>query len=191
MAVDLREDIKRACDVLKKGGIILYPTDTVWGLGCDATNSEAVKRIYEIKRRADNKAMIVLLGRENEIERYAKDVPEIAYDLVSLAVTPLTIVYGNGINLAKELLAEDGSVGIRVTQEHFSKSLCQAFRRPLVSTSANFSGEVTPAFYNEISEDIKSQVDYIVEARRNDREKRKPSSVIKLDNDGTIKILRN
>lgn len=191
MAIDFKEDIKRACDVLKKGGVILYPTDTVWGLGCDATNSEAVKRVYKIKKRIDSKAMIVLLGNENEIQRYVKEVPEIAYDLVSLSVKPLTIVYSNGVYLAPELLAEDGSIGIRVTQEQFSKSLCKTFKRPLVSTSANISGMPTPVFFNEISDEIKSQVDYIVEARRDDLIKRKPSSVIKLDCDGTIKILRN
>ncbi len=191
MAIDFREDIKRACDILKKGGVILYPTDTVWGLGCDATNSDAVNRVFKIKQRIDSKAMIVLLGSDNEIQRYVKEVPEIAYDLVALSVKPLTIVYDKGIYLAPELLAEDGSVGIRVTKEQFSMSLCKAFRRPIVSTSANISGKLTPAFFDEISDEIKAQVDYIVETRRDERIKHKPSSVIKLDCDGTVKILRN
>lgn len=191
MAIDFKEDIKRACDILKKGGVILYPTDTVWGLGCDATNSEVVKRVFKIKQRIDSKAMIVLLGNDNEIQRYVKDVPEIAYDLVALSVKPLTIVYDKGIYLAPELLAEDGSVGIRVTKEQFSMSLCKAFRRPIVSTSANISGKPTPAFFDEISDEIKTQVDYIVETRRDERIMHKPSSVIKLDSDGTVKILRN
>lgn len=191
MAIDFREDIKRACDILKKGGVILYPTDTVWGLGCDATNSDAVNRVFKIKQRIDSKAMIVLLGNDNEIQRYVKEVPEIAYDLVALSVKPLTIVYDKGIYLAPELLAEDGSVGIRVTKEQFSMSLCKAFRRPIVSTSANISGKPTPAFFDEISDEIKAQVDYIVETRRDERIKHKPSSVIKLDSDGTVKILRN
>ena len=113
------EDIKLACEILRKGGVILYPTDTVWGIGCDATQSNAVKKVFEVKRRADNKALIVMLGDEQQLERYVDDVPEIAYDLIDAAVKPLTIVYDRGCNLAPELLGEDGSVGIRITKENF------------------------------------------------------------------------
>lgn len=189
MSID--EDIKLACETLKKGGIILYPTDTVWGIGCDATRSDAVKRIFTIKHRADNKALIVMIGDERNLDRYVDDVPEIAYELSELSDRPITIVYDKGRNLAPELLGEDGSVGIRVSHEEFSKRLCNAYRRPIVSTSANVSGAPTPVSFNEISNEIKSQVDYIVTHRRDDKTKRKPSSVIKLSCDGTIKIIRN
>lgn len=185
------EDIKLACEILRKGGVILYPTDTVWGIGCDATQSNAVKKVFEVKRRADNKALIVMLGDEQQLERYVDDVPEIAYDLIDAAVKPLTIVYDRGCNLAPELLGEDGSVGIRITKENFSSRLCRAFRKPIVSTSANISGEPTPAIFKEISEDIKNSVDYIVETRRDDINPNSPSSVIKLGAGGTIKIIRN
>lgn len=185
------EDIKLACETLRKGGVILYPTDTVWGIGCDAIQSNAVKRVFEIKRRADNKALIVMLGDEQLLERYVDEVPEIAYDLIDAAVKPLTIVYDGGCNLAPELLGEDGSVGIRITKENFSSRLCRAYRKPIVSTSANISGEPTPAIFDEISENIKNSVDYIVETRRDDNEPHLPSSVIKLGVGGTIKIIRN
>lgn len=185
------EDIRLACEVLRRGGVILYPTDTVWGIGCDATNSDAVKRVFGIKHRADHKAMIVLLADENQLDRYVDEVPEIAYDLVSLSDKPLTVVYDRGCNLAPELLGEDGSVGIRITREEFSKKLCRAFKRPIVSTSANLSGTPAPAIYDEISDDIKSQMDYVVEYRREDWQPHEPSGVIKLGSDGTVKVLRN
>ncbi len=184
------EDIKQACDVLRSGGVILYPTDTVWGIGCDATRSDAVRRVFEIKKRADNKALIVMLGDVNQLERYVDDVPEIAYDLIDVAVKPMTIVYDGGRNLAPELLGEDGSVGIRVTQEEFSKRLCRAFRRPIVSTSANISGELTPDIFKKISAEIINQMDYVVESRRNESASCVPSSVIKLGSDGSVKIIR-
>lgn len=187
----IEEDIKLACETLRKGGVILYPTDTVWGIGCDATCSDAVKRIFKIKRRADNKALIVMLGSENSLDRYVADIPEIAYDLIEVASNPLTIVYDNGCNLAPELLGQDGSIGIRISREHFSKRLCQAYKKPIVSTSANISGATTPAIFDEITEEIKNSVDYIVEARRNDKNRHFPSSVIKLSAGGIIKVIRN
>lgn len=185
------EDIKLACDVLQRGGVILYPTDTVWGIGCDATNSEAVKRVFAIKQRADHKAMIVLLGDERNLDRYVDDVPEIAYDLVSLSEKPLTIVYDKGINLAPELLGSDGSVGVRVTREEFSCRLCKTFKRPIVSTSANLSGTQAPAIFDEIPDNIKSQMDYVAMTRRDDRQAHEPSSVIRLGCDGSVKVLRS
>lgn len=184
------EDIQRAVEVLRRGGVILYPTDTVWGLGCDATNAEAVKRIYEIKRRADNKAMIVLMSRPDDLWRYVDDVPDIALELIDVAVRPLTIVYDRGRNLAPNLLGEDGSIGVRITGERVSSGLCRALRRPLVSTSANISGCPSPALFREISQEILSAVDYVMTSRRDDEERSKPSQVIRLHNNGVVKILR-
>lgn len=186
----INDDIKQACDIMRQGGLILYPTDTVWGIGCDATNEKAVARVYELKRRCDSKALIIMLANENQLQRYVLNVPDIAYELISVAVKPLTIVYDNGINICKNLCAEDGSIGIRITQENFSHKLCNTYRRPIVSTSANISGDSTPLSFHDISDEIKNGVDYIVKNRQNDTINNKPSSVIRLNNDGTIKILR-
>ena len=130
----MNEDLKKACDVLRKGGLILYPTDTIWGIGCDATNEEAVQRVYTLKQRADNKAMLLLLGNEARLESYVQEVPEIAWSLIEVADRPLTLIYPGARNLAPNLIAEDGSVGIRITREEFSRRLCEQFRRPVVST---------------------------------------------------------
>ena len=186
----MQEDIKKALEVLKNGGIILYPTDTIWGIGCDATNPEAVKRIYQIKKREDSKSMLVLMENPALLERYVDDVPEVAWDLVEITVTPLTVIYPNAKNLAANLVAEDGSIGIRFTKEEFTSQLLRRFRRPLVSTSANISGEKSPAFFDEISEEIKKQVDYIVEYRQDDTTSAQPSSIIKLGPGGRIDIIR-
>ena len=156
------EDIKKACQVMREGGVILYPTDTIWGIGCDATNEDAVRRVYEIKQRQDSKAMLVLVDSSVKVDFYVRDVPEVAWDLIDLADKPLTIIYSGARNLAANLLAEDGSVGIRVTNEDFSKRLCQQFRKAIVSTSANISGQPSPKNFSEISEEVKSAVDYIV-----------------------------
>ncbi len=188
--MDLEEDIKNAVKTLKAGGVILYPTDTIWGLGCDATNEQAVKRVFEIKQREDSKSMLVLTDNAAKIERLATDVPEIAWSLIDLADKPLTIIYSGAKNLAANLIAQDGSVGIRVTNEEFSKKLCERFRMPIVSTSANISGQPTASNFKEISEEIKSAVDYIVSFRQDDTSKAKPSSIIKLDAGGVIKIIR-
>ncbi len=186
----MHEDIKEALEVLKSGGIILYPTDTIWGIGCDATNEEAVKRVYEIKRREDSKSMLVLMENLNLLERYVTEVPEIAYDLIELTEKPMTIIYPNAKNLAKNLLAEDGSVGIRITEENFTRQLIQRFRKPIVSTSANISGEKSPAFFDEISDEIKDAVDYIVEYRQDETSPATPSSIIQLGIGGEIEIIR-
>ena len=164
----MTEDIKKACEVMAAGGIILYPTDTIWGIGCDATNEKAVQRVYELKRRTDNKAMLVLMDSEAKLDRYVSDVPDIAWDLISVSDKPLTIIYSSAKNLATNLLGADGSVGIRITNEEFSKKLCERFRKPLVSTSANVSGEPSPANFSEVSEVIKEGVDYIVSYRQDD-----------------------
>lgn len=186
----MEEDIKNCIEVLNRGGLILYPTDTIWGIGCDATNADAVKKVYELKRREDNKAMLVLLGSENNLDRYVRDVPEVAYELLEATVNPLTVIYDNGYNLAQNLLGENGSVGIRVTHEAFSQTLCRRFRRPIVSTSANISGKPSASIFSEIQEEIKNGVDYIVKYRQNDTNRHSASSIIKLGADSTIKILR-
>lgn len=175
---------------MAEGGVILYPTDTIWGIGCDATNEEAVRRVYEIKRRSDSKAMLVLVDSSVKVDFYVRDVPEIAWDLIDLADKPLTIIYSGARNLASNLLAEDGSVGIRVTNEAFSKRLCQQFRKAVVSTSANISGQPSPGNFSEISEKVKSAVDYIVGCRREETGRPKPSGIIKLERGGVIQLIR-
>lgn len=175
---------------MREGGVILYPTDTIWGIGCDATNEDAVRRVYEIKQRQDSKAMLVLVDSSVKVDFYVRDVPEVAWDLIDLADKPLTIIYSGARNLAANLLAEDGSVGIRVTNEDFSKRLCQQFRKAIVSTSANISGQPSPKNFSEISEEVKSAVDYIVGYRQEEMSNPKPSSIIKLDKGGVIKIIR-
>ena len=190
MPQDFAADIKEACRVMYEGGVILYPTDTIWGIGCDATNEDAVRRVYDIKRGTDSKAMLVLVDYAVKVDFYVQDVPDVAWDLIELADKPLTIIYSGARNLASNLLAEDGSVGIRVTNEAFSKRLCQQFRKAIVSTSANISGQPSPSSFAEISEEIKSSVDYIVQARREEEGGAKPSSIIKLGEGGLIQIIR-
>jgi L-threonylcarbamoyladenylate synthase len=184
------DDIKTALEVLQKGGVILYPTDTIWGLGCDAANEEAVKRIYAIKNRVDSKSMLVLMENAALLERYVDEIPEIAYDLIELTEKPLTIIYDGARNLAKNLISEDGSIGIRITSEKFSSELIRRFKRPIVSTSANISGKSSPACYHEIEPEIIDTVDYVVKFRQDDTEKAVPSSIIKLGKGGEIKIIR-
>lgn len=172
------------------GGLILYPTDTIWGIGCDATNEEAVRKVYALKRRSDHKAMLLLMDSSAKLNYYVQEVPEVAWDLIELADSPLTVIYSGARNVAPNLLAEDGSVGIRITQEAFSHKLCERFRKPLVSTSANVSGAPSPANFSEISDTIKSGVDYIVRYRQEDLSKAAPSHIIKLGAGGLVKIIR-
>ena len=186
-----RDDVKLALEVLQRGGVILYPTDTVWGLGCDATNEAAVKRIYEIKQRADSKALITLVDSEAKLEYYVSQVPPVAWDVMELNDRPTTIVYDGARNLAANLIADDGSVGIRVTREEFSKELCMRFRRAIVSTSANVSGQPAPQCFVDISQEIIDAVDYVVAYRQKDRRKAKPSTIIKLGAHGEVKVIRN
>ena len=186
----MRNDIINAIKVLQEGGVILYPTDTIWGIGCDATNEAAVERIFNIKQRADSKAMLLLADSPAKLNYYVKEVPDLAWDLIELSTKPLTIIYPGARNLAKNLLAEDGSVGIRITQEVFSHHLCERFRKPIVSTSANLSGQAAPAFFAEIADEIKDAVDYIVEYRRTDNIPAQPSGIIKLGTGGEIKVIR-
>ncbi len=186
----MNDDIKKATEVISKGGIILYPTDTIWGIGCDATNEEAVKRIYEIKKRSDCKAMLVLIDNDVKLSYYIHDVPEIAYDLIEVSDRPLTIIYPGARNVAPNLIGSDGSLGIRITKELFSKTLCERSRKPIVSTSANISGEPSPRFFSEISEVIKKSVDYIVTYRQDEKSESNPSQIIKLGVGGQIEIIR-
>ncbi len=184
------EDLTQALAVLKAGGIILYPTDTVWGIGCDATRGDAVERVYKLKRRVDHKAMLVLLGDSAMIDRYVDTVPDAAAQLLDVATKPLTIIYDHGRNLAPGLLGPDGSVGIRVTAEAFSRDLCRGLRRPLVSTSANISGEPAARRFADISPEIIAGVDYVVNYRRDEPAGAAPSSIIKVGDDNSFKILR-
>ncbi len=186
----MEEEIKKCVEILKKGGVILYPTDTIWGLGCDATNPEAIAKIYEIKRRAESKSMLVLVDSESMLERVIDDVPEIAYELIEASVRPLTIIYDSAPTLPENLKAADGSIGVRITGEEFSRQLCRRLRRPIVSTSANISGKRPPATYSQISEEIKKSVDYIADWRRNDNTPALPSNIIKLSQGGLFKVIR-
>ncbi|MFO7830126.1 MAG: L-threonylcarbamoyladenylate synthase [Bacteroidales bacterium] len=186
----MQEDIKKALDVLKNGGVILYPTDTIWGIGCDATNERAVDRIYQIKKRSDQKSMLVLLDNAGKIPSYIESVPEIAWDLIDLTDKPLTLIYPKAKNLAQNLIAEDGSIGIRVTNEPFTQKLIERFKKPIVSTSANISGEKAPGNFSEINPQILDIVDYVVQWRQDDYVKATPSGIIKLESNGEIQVIR-
>jgi L-threonylcarbamoyladenylate synthase len=186
----LNNEIRQACDVLHRGGVILYPTDTVWGIGCDATRPEAVDRIRAIKQRPEQQPMIVLLGTAASLNYYVKDFPEIALELVELSEQPLTIVYPEARNLAPNLAATDGSIGIRITRERFSAGLCRSFKKPVVSTSANIAGAAFPRCFSEISPEILQAVDHIVDYRREDISPSAPSAIIKLGKNAQVAIIR-
>lgn len=188
--IKMQEDIKKSLEVIKNGGVILYPTDTVWGLGCDATNQEAVSRIYKIKKREDSKSMLVLIDHTGRLGSYVKEIPDIAWELIDAAVSPITLIYPGAKNLAKNLIAGDGSIGIRISDDEFCRELIKRLGKPLVSSSANISGKKTPFVFSEISDEIKDSVDYIVEWRQDDETKRPPSSIIKLGEGGLFKIIR-
>lgn len=183
-------DLAAALKVLRSGGVILYPTDTVWGLGCDATDAGAVRKIFEIKQRAENKSLIILVNSVAMLERYVSNPPEIALEMAELSERPLTVVYDSGKSLAEGVASADGSVGVRVCAEPFCDALIDALRRPLVSTSANISGSRAPAIFDEIGEEVKAAVDYVCLWRQDDRSRAKPSSVIKVSGNGIVKILR-
>jgi L-threonylcarbamoyladenylate synthase len=190
LSAESKEDIRRAIEVMNNGGIILYPTDTIWGLGCDATNAEAVKRIYAIKQRTDAKALISLVDSEAKVQFYVREVPEVAWDVMELSERPMTVVFDGGRNLAPNLLAEDGSVAIRITKEPFSKELCMRMKRAIVSTSANISGEPAPRCFAEISKEIIAAVDYVCTSRQDEPPTQKASSIIKLGVGGEVTIIR-
>ena len=184
------QDIKKSLEILNNGGSILYPTDTVWGIGCDATNSVAVEQIYSIKRRNETKSMLVLVNSFDMLAGYVNDIPCIAKQLHEEAMKPVTIIYPGAKNLAGNLIPDDSSIGIRVVRDTFCQQLIKAFGKPVVSTSANISGEPAPGIFDEISGEIREAVDYIVSWRQDDRKKAAPSSIIKLNVDGTYNVLR-
>lgn len=187
---EIAEDIQKAVETLRSGGLILYPTDTIWGIGCDAGNSKAVERVYQLKRREDSKALICLVDSANRLQKYVFRVPDVAWDLIEYATKPLTLILDEACNLAPQLIAEDGSVGLRVTQERISHELCYRFQKAVVSTSANISGEPSPANFIEISPEIIAGVDYVMKSRQNDLSKATPSQIIKLGLDGRVQIIR-
>ena len=188
------EDIKRAVETMRKGGVILYPTDTVWGIGCDATNAEAVAKIYQIKQRDDTKALICLVDSDARMQRYFRQVPDVAWQIVDSLKEgdskPTTLILDGAINLAQNLIAEDGSVGMRITNEPFSKELCYRFQKAIVSTSANISGEPAAQNYGDIDPRIIEAVDYVCWSRRQEHKPHTPSSIIKLKGNGEVEIIR-
>ncbi len=184
------EELQKASDVMRQGGIILYPTDTIWGLGCDARNLEAVAKIYKLKQRAEAKSMLCLVDSLIALERIIPNVPDVAYDMIELAIRPITIIYDKAEGVAENILAEDGSLGVRLTKEDFSRDLCRYMSAPIVSTSANISGESSPKFFEDISQEIIDGVDYVVQYRQKDRAVAPPSQIIKLSVDGQVKVIR-
>lgn len=186
----LKEEINKALEVLKSGGVILYPTDTIWGLGCDATNPEAVDKLLKIKNRPAEKSLIILLDVDNKIQSYIDEVPEVAYDLIEYAENPLTVVFSGAKNLAKNVINEDGSVGIRIIKHDFCTPLIQRFRKPIVSTSANLSGAPSPKYFDDISLAITEGVDYVVNFEQENRTPKKPSTIMKLSPGGQFQFIR-
>lgn len=188
------QDVKNAVEVLRKGGVILYPTDTVWGIGCDATNAEAVKRVYEIKQRDDSKALICLVDSDARLQRYVRQVPDVAWQLIDSLqegdTKPTTIVLDGAVNLAPNLIADDGSIALRITNEPFSKELCYRFQKALVSTSANISGEPAAQNYCDIAQELIDAVDYVCWSRRQEHKPHQPSSIIRLRQNGEVEIIR-
>jgi L-threonylcarbamoyladenylate synthase len=187
------EDIKKAIEVMRKGGVILYPTDTIWGIGCDATNEEAVKRVYDIKQRDDSKALICLVDSDARLQRYVRQVPDVAWQLIDSLKEggkPTTLILDGAVNLAPNLIAEDGSIALRITQEPFSKELCYRFQKAIVSTSANISGEPAAQNYRDIDPQIIEKVDYVCWSRRQEHQPHQPSSIIRLRQDGEVEIIR-
>ena len=188
------EDIRQAVETMRKGGVILYPTDTVWGIGCDATNAQAVKRVYEIKQRDDSKALICLVDSDARMQRYFRQVPDVAWQMIDSLkesdAKPTTLILDDAVNLAANLIAEDGSVGIRITNEPFSKELCFRFQKAIVSTSANISGEPAAQNYGDIDPRILEAVDYVCWSRRQEHKPHQPSSIIRLRQNGEVSIIR-
>jgi len=186
----LQEDVKNAIEVMREGGVILYPTDTIWGIGCDATNPDAVRKVYEIKQRDDSKALICLVDSDARLQRYVRNVPDVAWDLLDAVVSPTTIILDNAVNLAPNLIAEDGSIAMRITKESFSHELCYRFQKPIVSTSANISGEPSAQNFKDIAPAIIEAVDYVCWTRRQEHLPHKASSIIKLGENGEVTIIR-
>ena len=185
----MQQEIKTCLEVLNNGGLILYPTDTVWGIGCDATNPEAIKKVYQLKQREDSKSLICLAADDRMLKKYVKEVPQVAIDIIEIADKPTTIIYDEAQNLAQNLIADDGSIAFRIPDDDFCYWLLRKFNKPIVSTSANISGEPTPNSFKEISAPILKGVDYVVNLQR-DKICKNPSSIIKLSNNGVVKVIR-
>ncbi len=186
----IKEEVRKAVEVLRSGGTIAYPTDTIWGIGCDATNQDAVKKVFELKKREESKSLIVLLDEADKLGKYVKVIPEVANDLLEHTESPLTIIYPDVMNLAKNVIAPDGSAGIRIVQDEFCRLMIRTFGKPVVSTSANISGEPAPDSYSSISEEILNGVDYVINLRRAEKTTNKPSRIIKLAVNGEFSIIR-
>ncbi|WMJ74756.1 L-threonylcarbamoyladenylate synthase [Cytophagaceae bacterium ABcell3] len=186
----MEEEVKKTVEHLKAGKVVLYPTDTIWGLGCDATNEEAVKKIYSVKERAESKALIILIGEIHQLYYYAEEVPEIAWDIVEFSEKPLTIIYPKGKNLAPSLMNEDGSIAIRLVQDEFCQRVIKKLGKALVSTSANISTQPSPQNFSEISQEVIDRVDYVVDHRRNETAKATPSTIMKLGLNGEVSFIR-
>ena len=184
------QDIRNAVEAMRKGGVILYPTDTIWGIGCDATNAEAVRKVYDIKQRDDSKALICLVDSDARLQRYVRNVPDVAWQLIDCVDKPTTLILDGAVNLAPNLIAPDGPIGIRITKEPFSHELCFRFQKAIVSTSANISGEPAAQNYGDIDPRILEQVDYVCWSRRQEHKPHAPSSIIKLGSDGEVQVIR-
>jgi L-threonylcarbamoyladenylate synthase len=183
-------EIQQALAVLRKGGLILYPTDTIWGIGCDAGNTAAVERIFKLKKREESKSLILLLDSEEKLMKYVKEVPEQAWSLIEFSSKPLTIIYDKAVNVSERVIATDGSVGIRITKDPFCRQLIYKLNKPLVSTSANISGEEAPSIFHDISPEVLNGVDYVVNLRQNESDTKKPSVILKLNSKGHIQFIR-
>lgn len=186
----MTEEIKKAIAILEKGGLLLYPTDTVWGIGCDATNKDAVQKVYDLKQREDSKALICMVGNDAMLESHIDNVPDLAYDIIDLSTKPITIIYDNPKGIAKNLIANDNTLAVRVATDKFCQYLINKFKKPIVSTSANISGQPSPNSFKEISKAILTGVDYVVNLHQ-DKKNGPPSAIIKLSNDSTVKVIRN
>lgn len=186
----LKDEVEKALEVLKKGGIILYPTDTIWGIGCDATNADAVDRIFKLKGRDSEKSMIILLDTDNKLAGYVNNIPEVAYDLIEYAERPLTIIYSGAKNLAENVPHKDGSIAIRIVKHAFCEQLIQRFRKPIISTSANISMTPSPANFMQISDEIINGVDYVVNLEQDDLTQKRSSIIMKLEPDGRFVFIR-
>jgi L-threonylcarbamoyladenylate synthase len=186
----LKDEVNKALKIVQDGGIILYPTDTIWGIGCDATNTEAVKKIYELKQRDESKSMIILLDTDNKLQTYISEVPDIAYELIEYAENPLTLIMPGAKNISPALIAGDGSVGVRVSSHPFCQQLIQRLRKPLVSTSANISGKPSPQYFSKIDQDVIDGVNYVVDLDQYSTEIRKPSTIMRLNPNGGFEFIR-
>jgi L-threonylcarbamoyladenylate synthase len=185
------QELWRTVEILRSGGTILYPTDTIWGIGCDATNFKAVENVYKLKHRVESKSLIVLLNDESKLSEYVEKVPDISFDLINSLNKPTTIIYSNAKNLASNVVAQDGSIAIRVTKDQFCRDLIKLFGKPIVSTSANISGDPSPVIYRDVPDDILNGVDYIVNLYQSRINSSKPSTIIRLFENGEFIIVRN